>query len=99
MPLLSSKGRVTLSILVAGIILISIIALLKPTPQRRVSAPKPLLEVEVIVASPSPMQVFIKSQGTVAPRREIDLVSQVSGKIVAVADNYANGGFSRPMAG
>ncbi len=93
MPLLSSKGRVTLSILVAGIILISIIALLKPTPQRRVSAPKPLLEVEVIVASPSPMQVFIKSQGTVAPRREIDLVSQVSGKIVAVADNYANGGF------
>ena len=93
MPQLSSKARVTLLTLVIGVILISIIALLKPTPQRRASSPKPLLEVEVIVAYPSPMQVSIGSQGTVAPRREIDLVSQVSGKIVAVADNYANGGF------
>ena len=93
MPQLSSKARVTLLTLVIGVSLISIIALLKPTPQRRASSPKPLLEVEVIVAYPTPMQVSIDSQGTVAPRREIDLVSQVSGRIVAVADNYANGGF------
>jgi len=45
------------------------------------------------VVKPSAIKMTVTSQGTVAPKREIDLVSQVSGKVVAVADNYANGGF------
>lgn len=93
MSLLSHKARVTLLVIIIGVVMISALALLKPKTQREPRAAKPLLEVEVIVASPTPLKVSISSQGTVAPKREIDLVSQVSGKIVAVADNYANGGF------
>jgi len=93
MSLLSHKARVTLLVIISGVAMISALALLKPKTQREPRAAKPLLVVEVIVASPAPLKVSISSQGTVAPKREIDLVSQVSGKIVAVADNYANGGF------
>lgn len=35
----------------------------------------------------------VTTQGEARPRREIDLVPQVSGKIVAVADSYEAGGF------
>ena len=93
MSLLSHKARVTLLVIIIGVAMISALALLKPKTQREPRAAKPLLVVEVIVASPAPLKVSISSQGTVAPKRQIDLVSQVSGKIVAVADNYANGGF------
>ena len=93
MSLLSHKARVTLLVIIIGVVMISALALLKPKTQREPRAAKPLLAVEVIVASPTPLKVSISSQGTVAPKREIDLVSQVSGNIVAVADNYANGGF------
>ena len=93
MPLISHKARVTLLVITIGIVVILALVLLKPKPQREPRADKPLLNVAVIVAAPASLQVSINSQGTVAPRREIDLVSQVSGKIVAVADNYANGGF------
>jgi RND family efflux transporter MFP subunit len=84
---------VTLLVIIIGVVMISTLVLLKPKTQREPRTAKPLLAVEVIVASPTPLKVSISSQGTVAPKREIDLVSQVSGKIVAVADNYANGGF------
>jgi RND family efflux transporter MFP subunit len=90
---LSHKARVTLLVIIIGITLILALVLLKPKSQREPRTPKPLLNVSVIVAAPAPLKISINSQGTVAPRREIDLVSQVSGKIVAVADNYANGGF------
>ena len=93
MPLISHKARVTLLVITIGVVVILALVLLKPKPQREPRADKPLLNVAVIVAAPASLQVSINSQGTVAPRREIDLVSQVSGKIVAVADNYANGGF------
>ena len=93
MSLLSHKARVTLLVIIIGVVMISALAMLKPKTQREPRAAKPLLAVEVIVASPAPLKVSINSQGTVAPKREIDLVSQVSGKIVAVADNYANGRF------
>lgn len=96
MPLLSHKSRVTLLVVVVGVTLILALALLKPKTQREPRPAKPLLSVEVIVAAPGPMQVSINSQGTVAPKREIDLVSQVSGKIIAVSDNYANGDFFQP---
>jgi RND family efflux transporter MFP subunit len=93
MPVLSRKGLVTLIVLVLGLLMITSLAMLKPKPQREPRASRPLLPVEVIIAAPAPLAVTIFSQGTVAPKREIDLVSQVAGRVVAVASQYANGGF------
>jgi len=93
MSLVRHKAKVTLLVVIVGVSLITALALLKPKTQRTATAATPLLKVDVIVAAPSSFKMNINSQGTVAPKREIDLVSQVSGKIIGVADIYANGGF------
>jgi RND family efflux transporter MFP subunit len=62
-----------------------------PAPKAVVAAPPP--PVDVMVVTPKPRSVIVRSQGTVSPRREIDIVAQVSGRIVASGDNFAQGGF------
>lgn len=83
MPLSNRKGKVTFTVLVTGILFIVGVATLKPKPERAKREPPPLLMVEVIDAAPKALSPTIVSQGTVAPKREIDLVSQVSGKSLA----------------
>jgi len=95
MPLSNRKGKVTFTVLVAGILFIVGVATLKPKPERAKREPPPLLMVEVIDAAPKALSPTIVSQGTVAPKREIDLVSQVSGKVIGVAESYASGSFFR----
>jgi len=95
MPLSNRKGKVTFTVLVTGILFIVGVATLKPKPERAKREPPPLLMVEVIDAAPKALSPTIVSQGTVAPKREIDLVSQVSGKVIGVAESYASGSFFR----
>lgn len=61
--------------------------------------PKPRVEVlplvEVRSVKPGSHQLVVRSQGEVAARTEIDLVSEVAGKINWVADEFAAGGFFR----
>ncbi len=49
--------------------------------------------VEVMTAKPQAMQLNVHSQGVVAPRTEIDLVSEVAGKVVDIHLAFAAGGF------
>ncbi len=58
----------------------------EPPPARR-----PL--VDVVTANPRVQQLIVRTQGTVRPRREISLVSRVSGQVQQVADEFAAGGF------
>jgi RND family efflux transporter MFP subunit len=95
MPLFNRQGKITVAALLAGILFIIAVATLKPQPEKVKRLPPPLLLVEVIDAAPRTLRPTISSQGTVAPRREIDLVSQVSGKVVAVDQRYASGSFFR----
>ena len=95
MPLFNRQGKITVAVLVAGILFIVGVATLKPKPEKAKRLPPPRLLVEVIDAAPQTLRPTIASQGTVAPRTEIDLVSQVSGKVVAVDRSYANGSFFR----
>ena len=95
MPLFNRQGKITIAVLVMGILFIVGVATLKPQPERVKRLPPPRLVVEVIDATPQTLRPDIASQGTVAPRREISLVSQVSGKVVAVAEAYADGSFFR----
>jgi RND family efflux transporter MFP subunit len=95
MPLVNRKGKITLAALVLGIVFIAAIATLKPAPEKAKRPPPPLLMVDVITAAPQHLRPKVLSQGTVAPKREIDLISQVSGKVIAVADDYGNGSFFR----
>ncbi len=64
----------------------------KKVPPRRASHMKgPLVTVEIARRVKAP--VVIEGFGTVHPVHTLDLVPQVSGKVVAVSKNFINGGF------
>src|SRR6056297_2414514 len=65
----------------------------KPEPE---PDPPPALApplVEVLVADPRRRALSVQTQGTVVPRSEVELVSQVSGRVERVAEGFAQGGF------
>ena len=49
--------------------------------------------VDVMVTAPAMRSLAVETQGTVRPRREIKLVSQVAGRVEAVSPRFAEGGF------
>lgn len=81
-----------LFIVLLGGALVFAVATMKPKskPQPKEEA-KPA-EVEVIIAEPTEHRLSVSSQGTVAPRREISLVAEVSGRIVKVNPAFVAGG-------
>lgn len=80
-------------VLCVGGLLTVAVATLKPDPKPQPPAPPPPLNVEVVLANPVTQALTVYSQGTVAPRREIDLVAEVSGRITAVEPQFVDGGF------
>ena len=62
------------------------------TAERKTDAEKAVL-VDTIVAEVVSLNFSVNSQGTVRPRTETTLVSEVSGKIVSVASEFVAGGF------
>src|SRR5690606_32250506 len=82
-----------LKILVLGSAAVAALVLLKPTPEPRPAAEQPKPRGEVVYAQPQTQTLDVHTQGTIAPRRQIDLISQVSGPVVAVAPSFVNGGF------
>jgi len=81
-----------LTILLVGFVIIFMAATLKPKPE-----PLPLKEPELLEVSTLPIlfethQMKVKTQGTVKPSREVDLISQVSGEVVKVSESFAEGG-------
>ena len=58
-----------------------------PPPDR----PAPM--VTVLEAAPATRQLLVHTQGTIDAKRRVDLVAQVTGKVVEVSDAFADGGF------
>lgn len=58
-----------------------------------VDPPKVLPAVRVMEAEPSDVTLWVRSQGTVAPRTESDLVPEVSGPVTWISPSLASGGF------
>jgi membrane fusion protein, multidrug efflux system len=66
-------------------------------------APRPVVEthppevlpplIRVLTVQPQDLQLTVRTQGTVTPRTEIDLVPEVSGRVVSIAPSLAAGGF------
>lgn len=87
-----SRHRVPLLMLLIGIPIIFVVATLKPSPKPQVPKPPAQLEVAVIAATPKTWTLSATTQGTVAPKREINLVAEISGRIVAVSPKFVSGG-------
>lgn len=74
-----------------GLGLAAVIATARPQPQPAAPTPAPPPRVAVQTLTPLTMVLNVRSQGVVAPRRQIELSAQVGGRIAHTAENYATG--------
>lgn len=79
-------------ILVIAILLVVAMTALRPQPPQRATE-RPAVLVEVLEAQPENIRFEVHGQGNVKPKHMTNLVTQVSGIVVEVADNFVNGGF------
>lgn len=88
------RTLVSLAILATGLLLAALLVLLRPEPEMappEVSLPL----VRVMKVNPTQHRFVVKSQGTVTPRTEMDLVAEVAGRVVHVAPAFRPGGLFR----
>lgn len=79
-------------IVAAGVIAVLIVT--APKPQKKDEGPRPVGAFVESVTRQS-VRLEVATQGEVRPRKEIDLVPQVSGRIVYVAPEFVDGGIIR----
>ncbi|MEM9810577.1 MAG: efflux RND transporter periplasmic adaptor subunit [Pseudomonadota bacterium] len=78
-------------IVVFFVSLIALMGALRPEVKQQVApSVAPIAFVETV--SYGPMRLKVRTQGEVAPRREIQLTAQIGGRIDSVAPSFANGG-------
>lgn len=65
----------------------------KPAPQPKLADALPPTLVTIVVATPISVALPVETQGTVEPRRRINLVAQVGGKIAEVSNHFSAGSF------
>ena len=82
-----------IAVVVVGFVVFFALLLGKPKPQlvdeTQVAAPL----VDVLIVEPSTRVLNVRTQGTVQSRREIDLITRVSGEVTEASASFAAGGF------
>jgi len=86
-------GLIILIVLGAGVIAVAMAGLRQPPAKKEVEKLAPL--VEVMELRPMQADFIIESQGTVRPRTETVLSSEVSGTIVEISPKWTAGGVFR----
>lgn len=85
------------SIAVVGVLAVSLALsalLLMTGSQPRSTAPESVAPtVRTQLAEPSRVRMLVHSQGTVAPRTEVDLIPEISGTVLWVSPNLVPGGY------
>ncbi len=79
-------------VIVGGVAGVMVMNALKPEPDKKAEELKP---APVLVTNPSreTVHLAVNTQGEVRPRTEIDVVPQISGKILRVSNSFIEGGF------
>ena len=80
-----------LAILVLATAAAVLLYLNKPQPEQQAITASPML-VDVLEVYSETLRLEVQSQGTVEPRTETQLSSEVRGKVIEVADNFVAGG-------
>ncbi len=82
------------AIVAAAVVVMFALAALRPKPPQRPVAPT-VTAVEVVRAEAAAEGFLIGAQGTVQPRTQTTLVSEVAGTVLEVSPKFAAGGFLR----
>lgn len=91
---LSARKLAPPIIVLAGILITAMVVSTRPraVPQK---PGRPLPLVRTIEVSPQKVELIVQTQGTVVPSTEIDIISEVSGRVVEVSSSFRAGGFFR----
>ena len=79
-------------VLVVGFAIVGLIATGKPRPVAKPIRVQPVPLVDILQLKPGNNPLWIETQGVVQPKTQIELVAQVSGKVIAVHPQFAAGG-------
>ena len=82
-------------VLVAGVGIVGALVAAKPEPEKKEETQR-LISLYVDEVQAEVVTVSVKTQGEVRPKTEIDLISQVSGRIVGLSESFAEGGEFSP---
>jgi RND family efflux transporter MFP subunit len=77
-------------VLLAGIGIVQVLVAAKPAPEKKEEAQR-LVSLYVDEVASDQVTVTVETQGEVRPKTEIDLVPQVSGRVVMLSDRFAEG--------
>ena len=77
-------------VLVAGILVMQGLIAAKPEPEKKDEEIR-AVSLYVDSVTSEEVKVAIRTQGEVRPKTEIELIPQVSGRIVAMSDNFNEG--------
>ena len=89
----ASRRVLPIVVLVVGLPAAYVLLVGKPDPEPQAPVPERAPIVQVVFAEPKDVALSVTSQGTVSPRREINIVSRVAGRVQHVAEHFADGGF------
>lgn len=83
-----------LPIVVIGLGIFIMLTLLKTAPEpKRVQKPVTKPVVEILTLARENYQIQLRSQGSIEPRTQSQLVAEVRGKVRSVSDSFVEGGF------
>ena len=86
-----NQALLPIGVLSMGLIIAFLVLTNRSQPETAIPRPKPP-HVEVLEVQPQSVRVTVTSQGVAMPRTEIDLVSEVAGKVMHVHPAFAAGG-------
>jgi RND family efflux transporter MFP subunit len=81
-----------LIIVAAAVVVMLLLSQMRTAPPQRPVAQR-ITAVEAVTVAEAPAAFEVRGQGTVQPRTQTSLVSEVSGNVLEVAANFAPGGF------
>jgi RND family efflux transporter MFP subunit len=88
-----TNGMWTVAVSVLGLALAYFLLVGKPSPEPQPPAKISPPTVNVVVVNPRLRAIPVETQGTVRPLREINLVTQVAGRVELVSAEFAEGAF------
>ena len=87
-----NNRKLFIGVVVVGALLTWLIVTSKPAPAAKPIRLPPVPIVDVLDVKPAEHRVWIQSQGLVKPKTQIELVSQVAGRVDAIAEQFSAGG-------
>ncbi len=93
MALLSRKLIAPAAVTAVGLLVAYALLVGKPRPEAGTPEPQRAPVVDVVSVQTELTALPVTTQGSVRPRRAVNIVSQVSGRVVAVDNEFAEGGF------